>query len=243
MRKLENAIFITGAGQRIGAFLANKFLAETDYSVVFTYRQHRPQVDELVALGAVAIQADFTDAGILPGLVDQITQRVSSLRAVIHNASLWLPDAPECIQEVDLERFDTLFQLHVRTPYYLNQALHPLLIASDSSLKDIVSISDFSVERVSGDHIAYLSSKSALQTLSKGFAKKFAPQVKVNDIAPALILFNEGDDDDYKRKRLQQSALGIEPGPEVVWQALLYLMNSTYTTGTVLPLEGGRALL
>ncbi len=244
---LQDVIFITGGGQRIGAFLVKQFLAETNFPVVFTYRTPRIQVDELVALGAVAIQVDFMDKDVLPGLVKSVQARVGSLRGVIHNASLWLPDVVDVnkLQGVEAESdcFKTLFKLHVRTPYFLNNALQPLLEKSTSPLKDIISISDYSVERASSENIAYLASKAALQNMCKGFAKKFAPIIKVNDIAPALILFNEGDSEAYKQNRLAQSVLGIEPGPIVVWQAVQYLMNSSYTTGTVLPLEGGRSLL
>ncbi len=245
MKLLQDVIFITGGGQRIGAFLVKQFLVETNYPVVFTYRTPRIQVDELVALGAVAIQVDFMDKEVLPGLVKSIQSRVGSLRGVIHNASLWLPDAVDVneLQESESDCFESLFQIHVKTPYFLNNALQPLLEKSSSPLKDIISISDYSVERASSEHIAYLASKAAVQNMCKGFAKKFAPLIKVNDIAPALIMFNEGDSESYKQKRLAQSVLGIEPGPMVVWQAVQYLMNSAYTTGMVLPLEGGRSLL
>jgi dihydromonapterin reductase/dihydrofolate reductase len=245
VKLLQDVIFITGGGQRIGAFLVKQFLTETNYPVLFTYRTPRTQVDELVALGAIAIQIDFMDKEVLPGLVKSIQERVGSLRGVIHNASLWLPDVMDVneSQEIEAGCFETLFQLHVKTPYFLNNALQPLLKKSTSPLKDIISISDYSVERASSENIAYLASKAALQNMCKGFAKKFAPIIKVNDIAPALIIFNEGDSESYKQKRLAQSALGIEPGAIVVWQAVQYLMNSSYTTGTVLPLEGGRSLL
>ena len=245
MKLLQDVVFITGGGQRIGAFLVKKFLTETHYPVIFTYRTPRIQVDELVALGAIAIQVDFMAKASLPDLVKSLQARVGSLRLVIHNASLWLPDAmgTDKLQGVEGECFDSLFQLHVNTPYFLNNALQPLLEKSTSPLKDVISISDYSVERASSQYIAYLASKAALQNMCKGFAKKFAPTIKVNDIAPALILFNEGDSESYKQSRLAQSALGIEPGPMVVWQAVQYLMNCSYTTGTVLPLEGGRRLL
>jgi len=237
---IENAVLITGAGQRIGAYLVRQFLQKTDFPVVFTYRTHRAEVDELVSLGAVAIQCDFTENNALPGLVEQIKQQVSSLRAVIHNASLWLSDAQAPAFSLE---YSALFKVHVETPIYLNTELAQLLLASSNPFKDIISISDYSVSRVSDSHIAYLASKSALQTVSQGFAKKYAPHIKVNDIAPALIQFNEGDSDDYMQKRLAQSALPIEPGAEVVWQAVDYLMNSSYTTGSTLQLDGGKHLL
>lgn len=240
VKQLENAVLITGGGQRIGAYLVRQFLSQTDFPVVFTYRTHRPEVDELIALGAVAIQVDFSDVQKLPGLVEEIKNHCKSLRVLIHNASLWLSDkqAPALSSE-----YSDLFKVHVEVPIYLNDHLHPLLLATNSPLKDIISLSDYSVNRVTDTHIAYLSSKAALQNLTQGFAKKFAPDIKVNDIAPALIQFNLWDNDDYKRKRLAQAVLPIEPGAVVVWQAIDYLMNNSYTTGTVLPLNGGRNLL
>ncbi|GKT12751.1 MAG: dihydromonapterin reductase/dihydrofolate reductase [Thiomicrorhabdus sp.] len=238
MEKLQNAILITGAGQRVGYHLAKQFLQQAEYPVIFTYRTPRPQVEELISLGALALQTDFTHSDSLPSLVETVQSQVSSLRCIIHNASLWLPDD----QLESTADFQSLFQLHVQVPFTLNAQLTPLLKQSSSPLKDIISLSDCSVNRVSAEHIVYLSSKAAMQTMMKGFAKKLAPEIKVNDIAPALIMFNEGDSEEYKQKRLAQSALGIEPGPQVVWQAVQYLMNSAYTTGTILPLEGGRSL-
>ncbi|BCN94152.1 dihydromonapterin reductase [Thiomicrorhabdus immobilis] len=239
-KRLENAVLITGGGQRIGAYLVRQFLSQTDFPVVFTYRTPRSEVEELIALGAIAIPVDFSDSKNLPGLVEEVKTHVKSLRALIHNASVWLSDAQAPALSAE---YADLFKVHVEVPSYLNEHLHPLLLASSSRHKDIISLSDYSVSRVADSHIAYLASKAALQTLSQGFAKKFAPDIKVNDIAPALIQFNKGDSDVYKQKRLAQAALPIEPGAIVVWQAVEYLMNSSYTTGTILQLDGGRHLL
>lgn len=235
---MKNAVFITGAGQRIGYYLVKKFLQENEFPVVFSYRTHHAQVDELISLGATGIQCDFTQNNDLTNLVSHLKQQFTSLRAIIHNASLWLDDqqAPPMSPA-----YYSMFQVHVDAPLFLNEALLPLLQKSDG-LRDIISISDASVEGANNKTLAYLASKAALQNMSKNYAKKVAPDIKVNDIAPGLILFNEEDSEDYKRRRLAQSAIGIEPGEAVIWQAVSYLMSSPYTTGISLPLEGGRHL-
>lgn len=235
---LENAIFITGAGQRVGEYLARQFLELTDYPVVFSYRTQRLAVTELEQKGAVSIQCDFTEENALENLVKKLNIEVNSLRAVIHNASLWMTDeqAP-----CGSEEFHDLFKVHVETPIYLNQQLAPLLL-KNTGLKDIISLSDFRVSKTDASKIGYMASKAALQNLTKNFAAKFAPEIKVNDIAPALIVFNKDDDEAYKQNRLQEALLPIEPGEEVVWQAVQYLMNSPYTTGSCLQLNGGRNL-
>lgn len=235
---LTDAIFISGAGQRIGLYLAQRFLAQ-GRAVVFTYRTPRAQVDELIAQGAVGIQVDFNQVDAIAQCVQRVREEVGSLRAVIHNASVWLTDEQVAQNPA---AFAELWRLHVALPYALNEAFAPLLRASSSPLKDIVTLSDATTAQASERYIAYLASKAAMQNMSRNFAKKFAPAIKVNDIAPGLILFNEGDSEPYKQQRLAQSALGIEPGEAVIWEAVQYLLNSPYTTGISLPLEGGKLL-
>ncbi len=64
--------------------------------------------------------------------------------------------------------------------------------------------------------------------------------IKVNSIAPALLMFNPDDDAAYRAKTLAKSAMGIEPGAEVIYQSLRYLLDNPYVTGTTLTVNGGR---
>lgn len=233
---VKNAILITGAGQRLGEFLARKFLAAGEFPLVFTYRTEHPAVAELIELGAIGIQADFCETGAVEKLIAELNQQVKSYRAIIHNASLWLKDAAP-------KALENQWKVHVDAPFALNLALAEKLRASSSDLKDIISITDAMVERGQGDEAAYFASKAALQNMAKSFAQKFAPEIKVNDIAPALLKFNTWDSEAHKTARLKESLIQIEPGFEVVWQAVEYLLNSPYTTGTILKLDGGRMLV
>ncbi|MDX1347786.1 MAG: dihydromonapterin reductase [Thiomicrorhabdus chilensis] len=237
---LQEAILITGAGQRIGLFLAKQFLEQGEYPVVFTYRTRHAAVSELESLGALGFQVDFTQPETVSTFLNELKEKVGSLRALIHNASIWANDA---MVDENPDLYTAMFQLHVEVPYRLNIALRPLLEASKSPMKDIICLSDSSAGQAYGDYSAYLASKAALQSLSRSFAQKYAPVIKVNDIAPGLIIFNEHDSEAYKQQRLQRSLLGIEPGAQVIWQAVQYLLNSAYTTGVSLPVDGGRKIL
>ncbi|WP_028485848.1 dihydromonapterin reductase [Thiomicrorhabdus chilensis] len=240
---LQEAILITGAGQRIGLFLAKQFLEQGQYPVVFTYRTRHAAVSELESMGALGFQVDFTQPETVSTFLNELKEKVGSLRALIHNASIWANDA---MVDENSDLYTAMFQLHVEVPYRLNIALRPFLEASRSPMKDIICLSDSSAGLTSvphGDYSAYLASKAALQSLSRSFAQKFAPAIKVNDIAPGLIIFNEHDSEAYKEQRLQRSLLGIEPGAQVIWQAVQYLLNSAYTTGVSLPVDGGRKIL
>ena len=74
------------------------------------------------------------------------------------------------------------------------------------------------------------------------FASLYAPYVKVNAIAPALMQFNEGDDEKYKARAVSKSLIQREGGfDELIW-SIDYLMSSKYVTGRILNLDGGRHL-
>lgn len=234
----DNAILVTGVGRRAGLHLARSFL-ERGNAVIGTYRSERGSLDGLRAQGADLYACDFSDGAQITALIDSLTARYCSLRAIIHNASDWLPE--DCgLPPAEIMR--RMMDVHVSAPYQLNLALAPLLQAAAGGSADIIHLGDFVSSRGSRKHIAYAASKAAQDNLTLSFAVKFAPRIKVNSIAPALLMFNEGDSEAYREKALGKSLLQREGGLEELQTAVDYLLESRYVTGRVLPLDGGRHL-
>ena len=226
-------ILITGASQRVGLHCARRLL-EDGQPVIISYRTERPGVEVLRNQGATALFADFSsEAGIL-AFIAELKNHTDSLRAIVHNASEWLAES----DGHEPEAFTRMFSVHMLAPYLLN--LHCADLLQRSNPADIVHISDDVTRKGSSKHIAYCASKAGLENLTLSFAAKYAPQIKVNGIAPALLLFNPDDDAAYRAKALAKSALGIEPGSEVIYQSLRYLLDNPYVTGTTLTVNGGR---
>ena len=230
---MSHPILITGASQRIGLHCAERLLGEGQ-PVIISYRQERETVAHLREMGAVTIHADFaSEAGILE-FIDDLKAHTQHLRAIVHNASAWVADSAGD----EAAAFQQMVNVHMLAPYLIN--LHCADLLRTSNPADIVHISDDVTRKGSAKHIAYCASKAGLDNLTLSFAARFAPSIKVNGIAPALILFNPDDDADYRYKSLAKSALGIEPGAEVIYQSLRYLLENPYVTGTTLTVNGGR---
>lgn len=234
---MTSPILITGGAQRLGLAIAKDLLAQ-QHEVIITYRTKKPSVDELKGLGATVIQADFATQDGITKLISNVKSQTKTLRAIIHNASDW-------DQEADTNDYNLLFQkmmqVHANTPYQLNLAFQNML-ASNDVVSDIIHMTDYVQVKGSKKHIAYAASKAALHNLTLSFSALLAPKVKVNSIAPALVMFNDHDSPTYRAKALKKSLLEVCPGPQEAVKAVNYLLGSDYVTGQTMHLDGGRHL-
>lgn len=231
-------VLITGAGKRIGLALARHFLAQQQ-PVIISYRTRYPAVAELEQAGAICLFGDFSTNEGIEKFANDVKQHCDGLRAIMHNASDWLAESPD---SPPADTLAAMLQIHVNAPYLLNQYLEPLLRGHGHAGSDIIHFTDYVVERGSDKHIAYAASKAALDNMTRSFARKLAPEVKVNAIAPAMIMFNENDDAEYRKAALNKSLMKIAPGEQEIIGLVEYLLDSEYVTGRTHSVDGGRPL-
>ena len=240
LAKNDDPVIITGGAQRLGLATAIA-LQKQGYKVVITYRKQRPLLYDLEASGIATMQADFSDEQGIQRLTGELCSRFNSVRAIIHNASEWLPESDTLSDESVMQR---MLNTHVMAPYLINQACGDLLIkhGKKHGYADIIHMSDYVAANGSKKHIAYAASKAALDNLTLSYASKLAPWVKVNGIAPALLMFNQDDDEQYREKAKKKSLLGIVPGASEGVNTIQYILESQYLTGKIIALDGGRHL-
>lgn len=242
---MSQVILITGVGKRLGLALATHFLSK-GFQVIGTYRTHYPEIDVLKSKGADCYQVDFYQQNEVDEFIAQISNKYTQLRAVIHNASDWIPDndkkGTSAYNPADI--MHKMMRVHVSIPYQINLAFQELLKnqGADNSITDIVHISDYVAERGSKKHIAYAASKTAMNSLTLSFSALLAPEIKVNSISPALIKFNEHDDEAYKAKALTKGLFSKEAGYSEIIQAIEFLFSSKFMTGRNMQIDGGRHL-
>jgi len=225
---MNSPILVTGASQRVGLALALE-LAKAGHTVVSASRSVQPHTAHP---NIVQFQADLCLAADRQALIDHLHSHYDGLRAIIHNASLWLDDG--------LDNLDTMFRLHVEAPYHLNLALGDLLAKVEKA--DIIHICDETSSRGSKSHIGYAATKAALQNMVLSFAEKYAPKVHVNGILPGLLILKEGGDEAYRQQTLNKALLPFEPGAGPLIETVKYLLASQYSTGSQVVINGGRHL-
>lgn len=236
------AALVTGGAHRLGRAIALALAAEGMRVAIHYHRSAdhaQAALAELAALGveAIAIAGDLADVGDAERVVDTALTQWGALDVLVNNSGIW---GPTPVGSVTAARWDELFNTNLRSAFFVTQRAAPALRAARGA---IVNIADAGVFRPGRNYAPYIATKGAIVTLTEALAKELAPEVRVNAIAPGLVLpptdwSAEQTETSAKRIPLQRAGTA-----EDVASAAVYLVRADYVTGVVLPVDGGFRLL
>ncbi len=236
---IENAVLVTGAGRRVGYHIALR-LHQDGYQVVAHYRTLTDEIQALRDLGVKTIQAELTCTDTILAFIEQLKRSCHSFRGLIHNASSFAPTSDNLEQAA--RQYEQFFYVHMMAPFLINQSLQNDLIGTDNNPADIVHITDINVENPTARFDIYGTTKAGLHNLMLAQAKKFAPNIKVNAVAPGPVLFTDMHSEEVKQQMLNETLLAKEGGAEPVYLAIKSLLENPFITGASIPVDGGRRL-
>ncbi len=235
----KNAL-VTGAGRRLGREIALA-LAGEGCNIILHYHDSEEDAREVAALAgekgvtAWTLKADLAKPGqaasLLPYAMDTAGAAVDFL---VNNASIF----PQ----------DSFFQFGLSDLYEnINvNAFAPLVLmrmfAEQKRPGVIVNLLDCRIVDYDRMHVPYHISKRILHDFTRMAAMEFAPRVRVNAVAPGLILPPEGEGTEYLRKLSHTNLLQAYGGAEDVTDAVIYLLRAKFVTGEVMFVDGGRNL-
>ncbi|MCC6694245.1 MAG: SDR family oxidoreductase [Candidatus Hydrogenedentes bacterium] len=230
---------ITGGAKRLGRAFANALAAE-GANVVIHYnrsvREAESLAEELAGTGvrAWAIQANlanFDEAASLPARAQDVAGPIDF---IINSASIF-PEST--LRDVTPEAIHTNLDINALSPFLIGRAFAEL-----GRPGAIVNMLDCMIADYDRKHIAYHLSKQALFSLTRMMAVEFAPLVRVNAIAPGLVLPPAGKDESYLAGLASTNPLNRYGSAGDVAAAAVFLLKSTFITGQVIYVDGGRNL-
>ena len=239
----KKVVLITGGAKRIGACIARYFHAKGFY-VILHYNSSAKEAEQLKSdllsirkNSCRTIQANFSDESSINSALKDILESTERLDVLINNASGFFPTP---IESATKEEWLTLLDTNATVPLLLIKSLKPLL---EDSKGCVINISDSEVDSGIPEYSLYTAAKAALESLTKSLAKELAPNVRINAIAPGIILWPEDGalDEEKKAEIVNKTALGREGEPDDIASATYLLYKSTYMTGQVLKIDGGRS--
>lgn len=235
----RQAALVTGGAIRVGLHFATT-LARRGYDIAIHYNSSADKAQEAAeGIRALGVKCEIFPCDFLSGrdpstLIDDVLAVFPSLSVLVNCASIYNA-AP--VAETSMAVLHNEFTVNFFAPFLLSGAF-----ARRVEQGNIINILDNKIAFQQYQYGAYLSAKKALAELTKMTAMEFAPRIRVNGIAPGVILPGATRSDDYIRWRVQGIPLKRQGAVEELGKALLYILDNEYITGQHLFVDGGEGL-
>ncbi|MEX2015498.1 MAG: SDR family oxidoreductase [Candidatus Hydrogenedentales bacterium] len=230
-------VLVTGAAKRLGRATAAAFARE-GAAVVIHYNQSAEDAEafaaELRAQGndAATIQGDLADIAVAENLIAEATHAHGPIDVLVNNASIFPADR---LAEVSWTSFVVNDLVNAFGPFLLARAF-----AAQGRPGVVINFLDARIRDYDAEHVSYHLSKRLLHTFTQLMAVEFAPRVRVNAVAPGLVLPPEGRDEAYLEALKNTNPLQQYGAADDVAEAVVYLAGAEFVTGQTIYVDGGR---
>jgi pteridine reductase len=233
---------ITGAARRLGRATALA-LAEAGAHVCIHYNSSDEAAHKLArqirALGVKvwAVRADLSMSRGSEELFSQAMNAAGHLDILINNASVF---PRQSLREITEQTLDSNIRVNAAAPLLLSKQFAEHMEHRDPKTQGVII--NFLDTHITGYHQAYAAyhiSKRMLFTVTRMLALEYTPLVRVNAVAPGLILPPQGKDENYLKNHTRHNPLHTYGNESDITSAVLFLIRSTFITGQVLFVDGG----
>jgi pteridine reductase len=234
---MEKLALVTGGAHRLGKSFALT-LARLGYDIVLHYhsaeKEARQTQGELESLNrrVILAPADLTQ----PAEIQSLVSNLQSLDVLVNSAA-FMPSGN--VESLPLETWDTTLDLNLRAPFLLAQECAKKM--TEGGL--IVNITDVGAQKAWSRYPSYTVSKAALESLTKILARALAPKIRVNAIAPGLVLQSDIVPAEEWERLIRRVPLKRPARSEEVASALEFLIKNEYITGQTIVVDGGYSLV
>lgn len=236
---------VTGGSRGLGREIAIAFAA-AGADVAIVSRKKEACVELAAELAAATGQrvtghgAHVGEWGQLDALLDEVEDGLGPVDVLVNNAGI-APVYPS-LDEVGEELFDKVLAVNLKGPFRTMAVAGRRMARRGGGA--ILNISSMASGRPTASDLPYAAAKSALNTLTAGFAQEYGPTVRVNTIVagPFRTDISKAWDMEAVNGMAQSWPARRVGEPEEVVGAALYLCGPTasYTTGSLLAVDGGR---
>jgi 3-oxoacyl-[acyl-carrier protein] reductase len=239
------AVVMGGSGG-IGAASARKF-AGAGATVVVVWRSGEAAALSVLATlpgdGHIALNASVEDTASLGTLAEKVKAAFGKVDILVNSAGFTRPVPAGDFDALDDAFIDEMFRVNWRGQFATVRAFRPLLETSGDGL--IVNVSSIAALSGVGSNIAYAAVKAAMDTLTRSLARTLAPIVRVMAVSPGVVStdFVPGRGAEQLAKIAPTIPLKRVASAEDVANAILSCATHlTYSTGSLIIVDGGRAL-
>jgi 3-oxoacyl-[acyl-carrier protein] reductase len=242
----ERVALVTGSATGIGRSVAWR-LAERGFAITVNYSKSKADAEETAdgvrrrGAKALVYAANVADDTAVRAMVERTTAEFGGLDVLVNNAA-----TTHFVPHTDLEGltsqiWDEILDVNLKGTFFACRAAMEHLKAREGAIVNVASVAGVSG---SGSSIAYAASKGAVITLTKSLAKAFAPEVRVNAVAPGPVQTRWlADHQDMIEQAMKVTPLKRPATPDDIADTIVFLADvTTLMTGQVLVIDGGRTI-
>lgn len=232
---------VTGAAHRLGRAFALA-LARKGYAILLHYHSSvedaNEAASEIQSLGVPVylVQADLTNTTDLYSLFSTLDKLPHRLKVLVNSAALMPRGDVRTLSAAD---FDSALALNLRAPFLCAQESAKRMEAGGL----IVNVTDVGAQKAWSGFPAYTVSKAALESLTRLQARSLAPKIRVNAIAPGLVLPSGQVSQEEWQRLVERLPLKRPASLNEIASALEFLLENEYITGQTIVVDGGYSLL
>ena len=234
-------IIITGGATRIGAAIAKK-LSGKEIEILIHYNKSKSKAEnlkkELQKKGSKVflVRGDLSKEKDLNKIIKFAKSKLKFFDCLINNASLFENDK---IENFTTDSWGKHLRTNLRTPALLSKAFARNIKGKNNN---IINIIDQRVFKLTPFFFSYTISKTGLYTLTKTSAMSFAPNIRVNGIAPGPTLKNKRQSEKHFKKQYMATPLKRKVDVEQICSAVDFFIKNISITGQVISIDSGQSL-
>ncbi len=234
---------VTGAGTGIGRSIAVRF-ARAGAGIVVNYSRSESEARETLAqveesgVPALLYQADVSDDQAVRAMLAAATERLGRVDVLVNNAGTTNFVAHDDLEGLTEEFWDRAMAVNVKGLFFCSRAATAELRRNHGAIINITSVAGLNG---SGSSIAYAASKAAAISVTKSLARVLAPEVRVNAIAPGIVMTRwVAGREEHVLKYAQGTPLGRPATPDDVADVAYALATGgDFITGETIVVDGG----
>lgn len=243
-------VLVLGGAGGVGKSVAQLF-AEQGAHVAITHRpgadkasEARAFISSLPGTNHAAFAADIGDSATLAVLSEAMQARFGNkLHVLVNSAGFTKPIPHANLDDLDDDLIDDIFRINWRGQFAAVRVFAPMLKNSGDGL--IVSISSIAANNGNGSNIAYGAAKAGVEAMTKSLARALAPEIRAMNVSPGVVDtgFVPGRGAEFNAKTAATTPLRrVATADDVAAAVLACATHLTYSTGTTITVDGGRAL-
>ena len=251
---MQNKIcVVTGGSRGLGYFIAQAYLESGAKKVYITARKATACLQAAEALSEIgectALPCDIATADGMQALISELNERENHIDVLVNNAGTGWGAPFDSFPE---SGWDKVMNINAKSPFFLTQALTPLLSKNASKENTASVINIGSIAGICGnalDNYSYAVSKTAVHQLTRNLANELAERhIRVNAIAPGrfytkMTEFLSSNEEAFNEelKTIPLSRWG--EAPDIAGVAIMLAAQAGgFITGQIIPVDGGTTL-